>query len=430
MRPAVMPCSVSTLLGDLADRRVDLARGRRRRAPTCSRSIAFVSPAPSSSARVVAVGARAEDHRRAVEALDEHAALVVGREVHRADHPVAARARAATPRRRRAARAAASGSSSHSKKPNRPQRLSWNSLKLRSTWALMRPTDAAVAPGEEVLGLAVLEERVLVAVEELLALERCSGGTQLRLVTIQPERQLDERASSSRLRRDWPDLARDTAARPYMSAPRIDVFAKARGHERVEQLRAAREADLLPYFRMLESPAAPVVEMEGAERIMLGSNNYLGLTGDERVMQGARDALDALRHRPDRLAPAQRHDRAAPRARARDRRVDGHRGRDRLHDRPPGQRRRRSGRSSGPGDTVDRRLRRPRLDPRRLPALAGQAARRSATTGSTSSSKQLERAAERRRRRARRRRRRLLDGGRHRPAARDRRAVRGATARG
>jgi 8-amino-7-oxononanoate synthase len=72
----------------------------------------------------------------------------------------------------------------------------------------------------------------------------------------------------------------------------IDVFAKVRGHERSEQLRAAREADLLPYFRRLESPAAPVVEMEGAERIMLGSNNYLGLTGDERVIQGARDALE------------------------------------------------------------------------------------------------------------------------------------------
>jgi 8-amino-7-oxononanoate synthase len=71
-----------------------------------------------------------------------------------------------------------------------------------------------------------------------------------------------------------------------------DVFAKVRGHERVEQLRAAREADLLPYFRTLQSPAAPVVEMEGAERIMLGSNNYLGLTGDPRVMQGARDALE------------------------------------------------------------------------------------------------------------------------------------------
>jgi 8-amino-7-oxononanoate synthase len=72
----------------------------------------------------------------------------------------------------------------------------------------------------------------------------------------------------------------------------VDVFEKTRSHERLEQLRAAREADLLPYFRRLESPAAPVVEMEGAQRIMLGSNNYLGLTGDARVVQGARDALE------------------------------------------------------------------------------------------------------------------------------------------
>ncbi len=49
---------------------------------------------------------------------------------------------------------------------------------------------------------------------------------------------------------------------------------------------------MLPYFRVLEGPARPVVEMEGAERIMLGSNNYLGLTADERVVNGARDALE------------------------------------------------------------------------------------------------------------------------------------------
>jgi len=71
----------------------------------------------------------------------------------------------------------------------------------------------------------------------------------------------------------------------------IDVFAKVRGHEREELLRAAREQDLMPYFRTVESPAMPVVEMEGAPRIMLASNNYLGLTADERVLQGAQDAL-------------------------------------------------------------------------------------------------------------------------------------------
>jgi 8-amino-7-oxononanoate synthase len=77
-----------------------------------------------------------------------------------------------------------------------------------------------------------------------------------------------------------------------MSQTRIDVFEKVRGHERAEMLRAAREADMLPYFRVVESPAAPVMEMEGAERIMLGSNNYLGLTGDPRVVEGARQALE------------------------------------------------------------------------------------------------------------------------------------------
>src|SRR2546423_10834362 len=71
----------------------------------------------------------------------------------------------------------------------------------------------------------------------------------------------------------------------------IDVFAKARDHDRLEQLRAARELDLMPYFRVLEGPTLPVVEMEGRQRIMLGSNNYLGLTGDDRVKRGARDAL-------------------------------------------------------------------------------------------------------------------------------------------
>ena len=54
----------------------------------------------------------------------------------------------------------------------------------------------------------------------------------------------------------------------------------------------AKEADLLPYFRVLDSEAGPVVEMEGRETIMLGSNNYLGLTGDPRVKQAARDALE------------------------------------------------------------------------------------------------------------------------------------------
>jgi len=72
-----------------------------------------------------------------------------------------------------------------------------------------------------------------------------------------------------------------------------DLFEKARTHDRVEQLAAAREHDLLPYFRVVEAEPGPVALMEGRERITLGSNNYLGLTGDERVKQAARDALEA-----------------------------------------------------------------------------------------------------------------------------------------
>jgi len=72
----------------------------------------------------------------------------------------------------------------------------------------------------------------------------------------------------------------------------VDVFEKARTHERIAQLEAARDGDLLPYFRLIESEAGPEMEIEGANRVMLGSNNYLGLTGDPRVKGAARDALE------------------------------------------------------------------------------------------------------------------------------------------
>jgi 8-amino-7-oxononanoate synthase len=72
----------------------------------------------------------------------------------------------------------------------------------------------------------------------------------------------------------------------------IDLFEKARRHERLEQLRAAREHDLMPYFRVVEAEPGPIALMEGRERITLGSNNYLGLTGDQRVKDAARAALD------------------------------------------------------------------------------------------------------------------------------------------
>ena len=77
----------------------------------------------------------------------------------------------------------------------------------------------------------------------------------------------------------------------HAQAP-IDVFQKARDHERRELIDLARREDLIPYFRQVESEAGPVVRMEGQARLMLGSNNYLGLTGDPRVKGAARAALE------------------------------------------------------------------------------------------------------------------------------------------
>jgi 8-amino-7-oxononanoate synthase len=48
----------------------------------------------------------------------------------------------------------------------------------------------------------------------------------------------------------------------------IDLFEKARRHERLEQLRAAREHDLMPYFRVLEGPAGgKFTQGVGGERV-------------------------------------------------------------------------------------------------------------------------------------------------------------------
>src|SRR3954468_1563992 len=109
-----------------------------------------------------------------------------------------------------------------------------------------------------------------------------------------------KRPTSWNDRAGWTSTAmrRATHKRSALYAPsvsaraHVDVFEKARNHERLEILRAAREADMVPYFRVMESPARPIVEMEGAARIMLGGNNYRGLTEDERVIQGARAALE------------------------------------------------------------------------------------------------------------------------------------------
>src|SRR4029453_4735688 len=78
----------------------------------------------------------------------------------------------------------------------------------------------------------------------------------------------------------------------HMPETRPDLFQKARDHDRRELIDMAREQDLLPYFREGESEPGPGGGMEGQEGLMMGSNNYLGLTGDPRVKAAAREALE------------------------------------------------------------------------------------------------------------------------------------------
>jgi 8-amino-7-oxononanoate synthase len=68
----------------------------------------------------------------------------------------------------------------------------------------------------------------------------------------------------------------------------VDVFQKCRDDRRAE---FARAADLYPYFRPLASAQDPEVEIAGRRMLMLGSNNYLGLTRHPEVLEAAQRAL-------------------------------------------------------------------------------------------------------------------------------------------
>ena len=75
-----------------------------------------------------------------------------------------------------------------------------------------------------------------------------------------------------------------------LTAPAPDVFAKC-VYPRLDEYRAAEQLGLLPWYREMASQSGPVVTHEGKPVIMLGSNNYLGLVGDERVKQAAIEAV-------------------------------------------------------------------------------------------------------------------------------------------
>ena len=69
---------------------------------------------------------------------------------------------------------------------------------------------------------------------------------------------------------------------------RSDIFDKAFGYTKADEVKAL---GLYPYFKPLEATDGTIVAIEGNEVIMAGSNNYLGLTNDQRTIDAAQAAI-------------------------------------------------------------------------------------------------------------------------------------------
>lgn len=69
----------------------------------------------------------------------------------------------------------------------------------------------------------------------------------------------------------------------------IALFEKCRNFTRAREVQAS---GLYPYFKAISQSEDTVVIIEGQQRIMMGSNNYLGLTHHPEVLDAARRALE------------------------------------------------------------------------------------------------------------------------------------------
>jgi 7-keto-8-aminopelargonate synthetase-like enzyme len=68
----------------------------------------------------------------------------------------------------------------------------------------------------------------------------------------------------------------------------VDFFDKCKSFTTARDIMAA---GFYPYFRVVESAQDPEVTVDGKKMIMLGSNNYLGLTNHPRVKEAAIEAV-------------------------------------------------------------------------------------------------------------------------------------------
>jgi 8-amino-7-oxononanoate synthase len=70
-----------------------------------------------------------------------------------------------------------------------------------------------------------------------------------------------------------------------------DLFDKIAADPVLQQARAAREQGYYPYFKPLSTTEGTEVVVDGKRLIMIGSNNYLGLTTHTKVREAAIDAI-------------------------------------------------------------------------------------------------------------------------------------------
>ena len=225
-----------------------------------------------------------------------------------------------------------------------PRRCRGSALKLRSTWALIRPTTRPSRRARNSSASPCLKKALKRGLRNRWR-SSLSGGIQgVPVPCSRNGRSMNSRLSASeRTGR----TSTDTARHPTCPPPSISSTRPA-ATSAWSSCSAAREHDLMPYFRVVEAEPGPVALMEGA-RAHHARLEQLPRADRRPARQGGRPrGARALRHRPDRLALHERHHPAPPRARARAGRLDGHRGRARLHDRLPRQHRARSARCSTP----------------------------------------------------------------------------------
>ena len=143
-----------------------------------------------------------------------------------------------------------SGASSNSRKPNMPQRLSWNALKLSSYWALMRPTTRPSRQARKSCASPCVKNAFCERIRKRWRSRR-SGGTQT------PEVECSRYGSSTNSRRSrQPETGRTTTL-TETDPTNADCHRRLRQGARARALRAAARRPRGGPAALLPPPRGP-----------------------------------------------------------------------------------------------------------------------------------------------------------------------------